>query len=82
MLNKRSTEKNTAFYPSSLFCEYSTLEPVRIYVIYRVTQAENGIRFLVDAPQEYVNIYSTPRTHTHATADERPYARHLGAFTR
>jgi len=44
----------------SLFCEYIALEHVRIHIIYRVNQAECGIRFLVVAPREYVNIYSPP----------------------
>ena len=44
-----------------LFCEYMHLEFVRIHVIYRVCQAECVIQFLVDAPEEYANIYSTPR---------------------
>jgi len=41
------------------FDEYSTLEYVHIHVIYRVHQAEYGIRILVAASQEYVNTYST-----------------------
>jgi len=45
----------------TLFYEYSTLEYVHIHVIfiYRVHQAEYGIRILVAASQEYVNTYST-----------------------
>jgi len=38
-----------------------SLEDVRIHVIYRVNPSEYGIRILVAAPQEYVNIYSTRR---------------------
>jgi len=34
---------------------------VRIRVIYKVNQAEDGIHMLVVAPQGYVNIYSTRR---------------------
>jgi len=45
----------------SLFCEYAHLGYERVRVIYRVNQAESGIRILVVAPQEYVNIYSTRR---------------------
>jgi len=41
----------------SLLCEYSNLEYVRIYVIYRVTQAEYAICILMAASQEYVNTY-------------------------
>ena len=43
----------------SLFCEYIDLKYVRVPVIYRVTQAESDIRFLVAASQEYVNTFST-----------------------
>ena len=45
----------------SLFYESSNLEYVHIHVIYRVNQAEYGIRILVAASQEYVNTYSTCR---------------------
>ena len=45
----------------SLFCEHIHLEYVRVHVIYRVTQAEYGIRIRMAASQEYVNIYSTRR---------------------
>ena len=45
----------------SLFCEYIHLEYVRIYIYYRVSQAEYVIHILVVAPQEYVKIYSTRR---------------------
>jgi len=41
--------------------EYSNLEYERIYVIYRVTQAEYDTRILMAASQEYVNTYSTRR---------------------
>jgi len=37
---------------------------VRIHGIYEVNQAEYGIRILVVAPHEYVNIYSTCRAAT------------------
>jgi len=43
----------------SLFCEYMTLEYVRVYVMYRVDQAECVICILVATSQEYVNTYST-----------------------
>ena len=42
-------------------CEYIHLEYVRIHVIYRVNQAEYVIQIRAVAPQECVNIYSTPR---------------------
>jgi len=45
----------------SLFYEYSNLESVHLHIIYRVQQAEYGIRIRVAAPQEYVNTYSTRR---------------------
>jgi len=48
-----------------LFYECSNLEYVDIRVIYRVHQAESGIRILVAASHEYVNTDSTRRTHTH-----------------
>jgi len=38
------------------------LEYVRIHGTYRVHQAEYVIYILVVAPDNYVNIYSTPRT--------------------
>ena len=69
MLITRNEEKNTVFY-SYLACvhEYIQLEYVRIHVINRVNQAENGIHIRVVAPQEYVNIYSTRKidTETHS----------------
>ena len=37
------------------------LEYVHIHVMYKVYQAEYGIRILVVSPQEYVNIDSTRR---------------------
>jgi len=49
----------------SLFCEYGNFEYVHIHVIYRVNQAEYVIYFLLFAPQEYVNTYSTRRLTTH-----------------
>jgi len=48
----------------SLFGEYIHLEYGRIHGIYRVNQAEYVIHFLVVAPHEYVNTYSTRRTLT------------------
>ena len=45
----------------SLFYAYSNLEYVRFHIIYRVLQAEYGIRIRVVASQEYVNTYSTCR---------------------
>jgi len=45
-----------------LFYEYSNLEYVHIYVIYRVSQAKYVLRIRVAASQEYVNTYSTRRT--------------------
>jgi len=44
-----------------LFCEYSTLEYVRVPAIYRVIKAEYGIHIRVAASQEYVHKYSTRR---------------------
>jgi len=46
----------------SLLYEYSNREYVRIYVIYRATQAEHVIRMFMAASQEYVNTYSALRT--------------------
>jgi len=48
----------------SLFCECIHPEYVRFHGIYRVNQAEYGIRILVAASQEYVNTYSTRRVAT------------------
>jgi len=48
-----------------LLYEYSSLEYERIYVMFRVTQAEYDTRILMAASQECVNTYSTPRTATH-----------------
>jgi len=59
MLNTRNEEEYGILFIFSPFCEYSQLEKVRIYVIYRSNQAEYGINILVVAPQEYVKIYST-----------------------
>jgi len=56
----RGTEYGILFIVSLLY-EYSNLEYVDIYVIYRVNQAENGIHVLMAASQEYVNTYSTRR---------------------
>jgi len=58
MLNMRDTTNNyRILFMFSLLCEYSNLEYVRIYVIYRVTQAEYAICILMAASQEYVNTY-------------------------
>jgi len=45
----------------SLLGAYINLEYIRIYVIYRATQADYVIRILMAAYQEYVNMYSTCR---------------------
>jgi len=45
----------------SLIYEYRHLEYIRIYIIYRVTHAEYGIRIRMAASQEYVNTYSRRR---------------------
>jgi len=45
----------------SLFHEYIPLEYVRVRVIYRVYQAEYGIRFLAAVSQQNVKTDSTPR---------------------
>jgi len=67
MLNTRNEEKNTVLYSYlARFVNTFGLNYVRIHVIYRVHQAEYGIRNLVVAPQEYVKIYSTRRTGTQA----------------
>jgi len=50
-----------------LLCEYINLGYVRVPVIYRVNQAEYVIHIRVAASQEYVNIYSTRRNHTHVS---------------
>jgi len=47
-----------------LFCEYISLEYVRVPVIYRLNQAECVIHILVAASQEYVKTYSTRRSST------------------
>jgi len=60
MLNTQSEECNMVFY-SCLACSMNTLIYVRGPVIYRVHQAEYGIRIRLVAPHEYVNIYSTRR---------------------
>ena len=45
-----------------------------MHVMYRVNHAENVLHILVVAPQEYVNIYSTPRSQTAQTVTEHgPY---------
>ena len=48
----------------SLLYEYSNLEYIRIYVIYRVTEAAYVICIRMTAPREYVNTYSTRRVST------------------
>jgi len=57
---------------SSLFCEYTNLEYVRVPVIYRVNQAEYVIQILVAASQKYVNTYSTRRNTTQHTTRTTP----------
>jgi len=49
----------------SLLYEYSNLEYAHLHVICRAHQAEDVIRILVAASQEYVNTYSTRRTIIH-----------------
>jgi len=61
MLNTRRGEFLFIF---SLLYEYTNLQYVHIHVIYRVHQAEYGIRMHEAAPQEYVNINSTRRVRT------------------
>ena len=58
-------KKYSILFIFSLFCDYTSLEYVRIHVIYRVSQSEYVIRLLVAAPQEYLNIYSTHRAAGH-----------------
>jgi len=53
--------KHGIIFMISLFYDYSNLAYVHIHAIYRVHQAEYGIRILVAASQEYVNTYSTRR---------------------
>jgi len=60
-----------------LLYEYSNLEYERIYVIYRVTQAEYDIRVFIAASQEYVNTYSTRRATAHDTNDTTPYTQYI-----
>jgi len=60
MLNTRKEEqKYRILFTFSLVYEYTNLAYVRIYVLYRVKQAEYSIRVLMAAPQEYVNTFST-----------------------
>jgi len=62
VLNTRSDgHKSGIRLTSSLFCGYSNLEYVLIYVICRATQAECVIHILVTAPQEYVDTHSARR---------------------
>jgi len=51
--------QNNILFIFILFYEYSNLEYVHIHVIYRVNQAEYGIRILLAASQEYVKPYLT-----------------------
>jgi len=72
ILHVEYVEQRTKFgirFIFSPFCEYIYFEYVRIYVIYRVNQAEYGIHVLLVAPQEYVNIYSTCRIRIHRYID-------------
>jgi len=50
--------KYSILFLFSLFYVYSNLEYVHIHGIYRVNQAEYGIRILVAASQECVNCLS------------------------
>jgi len=62
MLNtRRGRIKYDILFIFSLFYEYSNLECVHIYIIYRVNQGGYVIRILVAASQKYVNTYSTRR---------------------
>jgi len=68
MLNTRGGRKQYGIlFIFSLFYEYSNLEYVHIHVIYRVAQAEYGIRIL----KEYVNTYSTCRPLTRSTPGQK-----------
>jgi len=72
MLKTRKEESNPAFYSDLACCmNTSTLNMCisMTYDICRINQAEYGIRILVAAPQEYVNIYSTRRLGGLLTAD-------------
>jgi len=62
MLNTQNAEKKNVLY-SCVACFMNTvaLKCVRIYSMYRVTQAEYVFRILMAASQEYVNTYSTCR---------------------
>ena len=72
MLNTRSGEENTGFYSYlACVCEYINLEFVRVAVIYRVNQAENGIHIRVAASQECVSTYSTRRRTGHLLGNRR-----------
>jgi len=65
-VDTRSAEKKyRIIFMFGLLYEYSSLEYERIYVMFRVTQAEYDTRILMAASQECVNTYSTPRTATH-----------------
>ena len=55
--------KYSILFIFSLFCENIHLAYLRVPVIHRVNQAEYAIHILVAALQEYVNTYSTRRTH-------------------
>jgi len=58
---KQRKTKYSILFIFSLFYEYSNPEYVHIHAIYRVDQAEYGIRIRVAGSQEYVNTYSTCR---------------------
>jgi len=62
----------------SLFYVYSSLEYVHSHAIYRVNQAKYGIRILLAASQEYVNIYSTCRVRREVR--RRRYASFLSLY--
>jgi len=55
---------------------------VNIHVIYRVNQAEYVIRFLVAAPQEYVNTLSTSRVQNLHKRNRQLLVSQQLAFTR
>jgi len=75
MLNTRRRRiKHDIIFRLGLFYEYSNLEYVPLHVIYRVNQAEYGIRILVAASQEYVNTYSTCRKPTRGLASSCLYS--------
>ena len=70
-------KKKRILFRVSLFYEYFNLEYVRIYAIYRVTQAECIIRICMAASQEYVKK-STGHTHTgHTDRENTPDNRNM-----